>query len=169
MKEIIVFILLLFNIAYSYSQECGGGISKIQFYVLNDNNTSISYQILDLDQSNINKIISKKESEEIYNENQIYNNENQMYYDGIILNEVEINNLDLITKRVKKLPFQTDLKGCGKIKNGEIEFKTAELYDKPCLIKISTDKYRFYILINLFGGCSRNSKIILGEQPSLMR
>ena len=57
---------------YSYAQECGSGISEIQFYILNGKNTNISYQILDIDEDSILKILSKKESEDIYSENQLY-------------------------------------------------------------------------------------------------
>lgn len=50
------------------------------------------------------------------------------------------------------------------IKDGEFEFWSRELYDRPLLLKIFADNYRpVYLLGSHFGGCSRRHRVILDE------
>lgn len=50
------------------------------------------------------------------------------------------------------------------IKDGEFEFLSRELYDRPLLLKIFADNYRpVYLLGSHFGGCSKVHKVILDE------
>ena len=50
------------------------------------------------------------------------------------------------------------------IKDGEFEFWSRELYDRPLLLKIFADNYRpVYLLGSHFGGCSRKHRVILDE------
>ncbi|OXA93480.1 hypothetical protein [Flavobacterium hercynium] len=152
MKKIFL-IILLFIIVKSYSQACGSGIFKIEFYVVNEEKEKLTYEVIDLNDDNLNVLMSDNKIESIYN--------------GIIINTELINELNLSKSTSEQLPFKNILERRGTISKGKLEFKTRELSNKISLLKIKTNKYVFYIMANLFGGCNRTTFVILGEKPIL--
>lgn len=146
----IFFILLYFCVfQFSYSQSCGSGKFVFEIYTKNDNN--IRYEITQA---------------EIMDEKLLSNDLNMgMIIDSTNLKGIKQSKLD----RAKLPKFISQSINCdNKIINNELIFKTLELYGKLYLLTIWNNKNKIQILVNLFGGCSRENIVILSENPKLI-
>lgn len=149
--KILFSIMMLLSIGNVYPQACGSGIFRFEFYTINGEKVKLDYEVIELNDENLKTIMLKSKIESIYN---------AAIVDSKIIDSVNFNK---ITK--DELPFQNKVKRKGNVLNGILEFRTKELANIPCLLKIKTDKYIFYLMANLFGGCNRKNIITLGKQP----
>ena len=142
-KILIVLVSIFFVNSKIYAQACGGGIYRIEIYVLNGTKEiDICYEIFPI-KDNYSSIIPD------------YQIRSQMIEEKYAL---KIMNIDT---QQNDLPFYAKPKG--KVENGIITFNTLENYYKKYLLKLYSDNESIYILGNFFGGCG-NIKRILWKQ-----
>jgi len=150
-KKNICLIIFSFIFQFSYSQACGGGKFKFEFYT--KSNDSLKYEIIEVEVKD-----TKLLSEDLYR--------------GVLVDEDIMNGISLHTFDKNKLPnFISKSIGDGNgINNNEIIFNTLELYNKLYLLKVWNLECEIYILANLFGGCNRKTILVMiPENPILIK
>ncbi|PAM92757.1 hypothetical protein B4N84_21745 [Flavobacterium sp. IR1] len=162
MKKYLI-LLITFITSIAYSQRCGGGTFEFEFYTLNiEEREKLQYEILNFD----NDWLIKQNYDRATYARFVRN-----YQDGIIVKSNMVNEIetDENTEDLVKLLDRRGIDKKGYIDNGVLKFQTAETYWEPYVLKISNTKVTFFILANLFGNCSRTTKVVVKKHPEIIK
>jgi len=156
MKKFIL-LVVLFVVFYSftsYGQACGGGLFRFQFYTLNGTNFDLTYEIIEIEEESYAYACTTFDE--------------RKFYKGLIVSQAFVEsiktskNSNLFINSFDKIDKE------GKILDGRLMFPTIELHSKLYLLKITSKKYCFFIISNLFGGCNRRTKILLEDEEAII-
>lgn len=147
------FCLTIFSFIFqfSYSQACGGGEFRFEFYTKNNDN--LKYEIMEVKIKNDKLLLED-------------------FYNGVIVDKNVMNGISLYEFNKKKLPtfISESIVDGDRVFNNELVFKTLELYNKLYLLKVWNLDSEVYIVANLFSGCSRRTIVVmLSENPILIK
>jgi hypothetical protein len=151
MKRIFLIVIYFIFCTYVFSQACGSGKFTIEFFT--KQKEDLEYEIFEIDKEKINNL-----------------NTLDLYY-GSVLQDSIIKNINLYTIDKSQLPMLTlkSLKTKGKIVNNELIFTTFESFNRIYALKINDELNKIYLIGNLLGGCSRSLKIVVTNEPILIK